>query len=222
MSDDGRGSDAAATHPALLEMLDGLLAEVPDTTAFDEPPAGARPTLLPDVLSIPLNNPEPEPIPQERECVFYGLGDAPRAAPESRFSAIKFRVGRYDFVAPLNMLDGVSRIDKPPTPMFGQAAWHRGVAINRGQQLTLVDLGGLLGLTDAEPIADPDHVVLLPDGRHGLLSATAPEPFELAGGDIRWARPTARRPWLAAMIPSHMCVLVDVEVFLDMLYARKP
>lgn len=226
MSDDRRPADSAAAHPALLEMLEGLLADVPDEPSsavpYAEPAVDPRPTLLPDVLPIPLDIPASTSPAQERECIFYGLGDTTLDTPESRFTAIKFSVGRFEFVAPLNMLDGVSRVDDSVTPMVGQAAWHRGVTVNRGHQLTLVDLGVLLGLADTEPVTDLDHVVLLPDGRHGLVSSTAPQPLELAGNDIRWARATRSRPWLAALLPAQMCVLVDVEVFLDMLYARNP
>lgn len=241
MTEERRPAEVAEAHPALLEMLESLLAEVPE----EAPPApivapAAAPAVAPieapieapvkapavapvaapaDPVTETLNIPQTAPLQRTRECVIYGADAGTKATPESRFSAIQFAVGRYRFVAPLNMLDSVVSIDRRPTPMFGQPDWHRGMVLNRGQQLVLVDLGQLLGLENVEPLTEPDHVLVLPGGRFGIISSMPPEPLSLSGSDIRWSRPEGWRPWLAAVLPKQMCVLVDVEAFLDELQA---
>jgi purine-binding chemotaxis protein CheW len=109
------------------------------------------------------------------------------------------------------MLDGVARVQGPVSSLVGQPPWHRGLVRHRGQQLTLVDLGALLGLRDVQPVAEPDHLLVLPGGRVGIVCDDAPVPLELTGDRIRWARPTLQRPWLAAVLPDQMCVLMDIE-----------
>ena len=182
-------------------------------------PAGAAGVAPVDPVTETLKISQTGPLQRTRECVIYGADAGTRDTPESRFSAIQFAVGRFRFVAPLNMLDSVVSIDGRPTPMFGQPDWHRGMVLNRGQQLVLVDLGRLLGLENVEPLTEPDHVLVLPGGRFGIISSMPPEPLSLSGSDIRWGRPDNSRPWLAAVLPAQMCVLVDVEVFLDQLQA---
>lgn len=227
MTDERRPAAVAQAHPALLEMLDCLLAEVPEvqpeapappTTPVAEPLPTAVET-VPAAATETLNKPDVQPLQRPRECVIYGADTRTLDTPESNFSAIQFGVGKFRFVAPLNMLDSVVRIDTRPTPMFGQPDWHRGMVLNRGQQMVLVDLGLLLGLDGVEPVAEPDHVLVLPGGRYGILSSLPPEPLTLRGGAIRWSRPDPRRPWLAAVLPEQMCVMVDSEALLELLRA---
>lgn len=203
MNDRSHLPTVADVPPELRGLLEGLLAEVPQV--------------------MPATGPVDRQGARDRECVFYGLeNDATQDTVPSEFSAIRFSVGRYRLVAPLNMLDGVTRLEAPATPLVGQAPWHRGMGRCRGHTVTLVDPGPLLGLTDAPPIADADHVLLLPDGRHGLLSAATPQPMQLSSTALRWVKPEDRRTWLAAVLAEDLSVLVDVEVFLDRLYARNP
>lgn len=231
MSEKNRPAEVAEAHPALLEMLESLLAEVPEASpppTEPEPapkpapaPAAPPPRVVPEApVEEPLNNPAAPPLQRTRECVVYGTDARTLDTPESSFSAIKFGVGRFRFVAPLNMLDSVASIADRPTPMFGQPDWHRGVVVNRGQQLVLVDPGALLGLEGVEPVTSAEHVLVLPGGRLGLLSSVPPEPLTLRGGDIRWSRPDPRRAWMAAILPDEMCVMVDVEAFAEQIQAR--
>lgn len=219
--------EVAEAHPALLEMLESLLAEVPEEPLVT--PVLASPSLLeiaPAVIpgglvTETLNIPQTTPLQKTRECVIYGADSVKLETPESHFSAIQFGAGRFRFVAPLNMLDSVVRIEQRPTPMFDQPAWHQGMVVSRGQQLVLVDLGQLLGLSDVAPVAEPDHVLVLPGGRYGIVSNIPPTPLRLRGGDIRWSRYDTRRHWLAGILPTQMCVLVDTEAFLDLLTGEK-
>lgn len=184
----------AGAGPAVPGLLEGLLDEIP--TPQEEPA---------------LNNPETPPLRQQRECIVYGLDPMTGPHPESRFAAVVFAVGRYRFAAALNMLDSVAPVEGEVTPLPGQPVWHRGVVSYRGKQLTLVDVGGLLELEGVEPPASPEHVLVLPGGRAGLLCDAPPEPLALTGAGIRWCRPVRQRPWLAALLPEQMCILMDVE-----------
>jgi len=221
MSSQRRPTTAPAAHPALLEMLDSLLAEVPAESPAPEaappPPAPAVP--VETTAPAGLNITDTPPLQRTRECVIHGAEQSPRDTPESRFSAILFSVGRYRFATSLNALDSVTRVTERPTEIFGQPDWHRGVVRHRGGQLVLVDPGRLLGLRDAEPVEQPDHVLVLPGGRYGLLSSQPPEPVTLQGGGIHWSRPNPRRLWLAGLLPEQMCALVDAEVLAEMIQA---
>lgn len=227
MSDGERDTAVAHAHPALLEMLDSLLAEVPAVqpepppAPVEAPPAPAPVLETHQPVAPALNKPQARPLQQPRECIVYGTDTRTLNLPESRFSAIEFGVGRYRFVAPLNMLDSVQQVAQRPTPMFGQPDWHRGVVLNRGRQMVLVDIGALLGLEDAEPVTEPDHVLVLPGGRYGLLSSKVPEPLTLTGSGIRWSRPEQKRTWLAGLLPEQMCVLLDTEALLALVQPEK-
>jgi chemotaxis signal transduction protein len=215
MSGDRRPAGVAQAHPALVEMLESLLAEVPEADAEPcrAPPSAAVAEAAPDPTLKEVSEP---PLQKHRQCQVHDTAGLGLDTPESRFSAILFGVGRYKFAVPLNMLDSVTRITGRPTGMFGQPGWHRGVVLSRERQLVLVDPGRLLGLADAEPVEPVDHVLVLPGGRYGILSSQAPEPVTLRGSGIRWSRPEARRPWLAAILPEHMCVMLDTEVLLEL------
>jgi purine-binding chemotaxis protein CheW len=238
VSSDQKPAPPAQAHPALLEMLESLLAEVPQEPVSPAPAsepevrptpapvttevAEAAPTAAPPATASPaepLNKVASAPIQSERECVVHGRDAQQLNTPESEFSAILFSSGRYRFAAALNSLDGITRVSERPTPIFGQPDWHRGVVLHRGQQLVLVDPGLLLDLRDVEPVTEPDHVLVLPGGRYGVLSSQAPEPVTLRGGGIRWSRPNGQRPWLAALLPEQMCVLADMEALLEMIQA---
>jgi chemotaxis signal transduction protein len=188
---------ARTTGPALATLFDGWLEE-----AVPAVPLGAD-ARLNNVDSLPLN--------QQRTCKVYGLDRAAKRAPASRFAAVIIRVGRYRFAVPLNMLDSVARAEGRVTPLAGKAGWHRGVVSHRGGPLALVDLAALLGLGDAPVAAQPDHLLVLPGARVAILCDGPPESLMLGGDDIRWCRPGSKRPWLAAMLPRQMCVLMDVE-----------
>jgi purine-binding chemotaxis protein CheW len=194
---DERPTDLAGPGQAVDELLERLLGELPGT-----PPASEAES---------LNIPEALPLEQQRECIVYGLDEDATPLTDSRFTAVIFRVGRYRFAVPLNMLDSVTRVEGAVTSLVGQPPWHRGLARHRGQQLTLVDLAALLGLEDVEAVSVPDHLLVLPGGRAGIVCDEAPEPLELTGDRIRWTRPVLQRPWLAALLPDQMCVLMDVE-----------
>lgn len=215
MSGDSRPAGVAQAHPALLEMLESLLAEVPEAGPEPHPVPPPAPVAEP-VPDPALKEASEPPLQKHRQCRVYDAARRGLDTPESRFSAILFGVGRYKFAVPLNMLDSVTRITGRPTGMFGQPDWHRGVVLSRDRQLVLVDPGRLLGLADAEPVDPADHVLVLPGGRYGILSSRAPEPVTLHGSGIRWSRPDARRPWLAAILPAHMCVMLDTEVLLEL------
>jgi purine-binding chemotaxis protein CheW len=191
-------------------MLESLLAEVPE--AVPEPAPGSAVAVQDE-----LKETDGPPIQPERECRIYGSDTRITDAPESRFAAILFGVGRYKFAVPLHMLESVTRVQERPTRMFGQPDWHRGVVVNRGGQLVLVDPGRLLGLADAEPVDPVDHVLTLPGSRYGILSSIPPEPVTVQGGGIRWSRYDARRPWLAAILPEQMCVMLDTEAVMELI-----
>jgi chemotaxis signal transduction protein len=209
VSSNERPAGVAQAHPALVEMLESLLAEVPE--AAPAVPAAAPQADASDSNETALKETHPPPLQAARECRVYGAEASTLDAPESRFSAILFTVGRYKFAVPLNMLDSVTRVVERPTAIFGQPDWHRGVTVNRSQQMVLVDAGRLLGLADAEPPESAEHVLVLPGGRYGILSSNPPEPVTLRGGGIRWSRYDPRRAWMAAILPEHMCVMLDVE-----------
>lgn len=198
---DLRRSAPTAAEPVLEAQLDQLLGEALPAPAQAPPDAGAS-----------LNIPDGLPLEgQRRACLVYGLDERSGPLPDCRFAAVICRVGRYRFAVPLNMLDGVTRLEGRVTALAGQPAWHGGLVRHRGRQLTLVRLGALLGLADDEPAATADHLLVLPGGRAAVVCEEPPEPLQLSGDRIRWARPSSQRPWLAAVLPDQMCVLMDVE-----------
>lgn len=193
----GYGVGLASADPTLAALFEGLL----DGTAPADPV----------VHDGELNNDGKLPLNQHRECKVYGLDQAAPRAPASRFAAVIVSVGRYRFALPLNMLDSVAQVEGRVSPLAGQAGWHRGLVQHRGGTLNLVDLAALLGLEDGAVAGRPDHMLVLPGGRVAILCDGPPESLTLSGDDIRWCRPGIKRPWLAAMLPQQMCVLMDVE-----------
>jgi purine-binding chemotaxis protein CheW len=61
------------------------------------------------------------------------------------------------------------------------------------------------------------HLVLIGEGRWGLAASAIGQVISLRPEDVKWRGSQGQRPWLAGTVIQHMCALLEVEAFLELL-----
>lgn len=135
---------------------------------------------------------------------------------EHPFQCLLFRASGSDFAIPLVMLHSIVKPSKAAAALPGQPVWHRGILLHRDQRVGLVDLGQLLSGT-AETESTP-FVIILGEGRFGLLSAEIFRPITLEADQVKWRKRRNERPWMMGTLREQLCPLIDAEALLRMLH----
>jgi purine-binding chemotaxis protein CheW len=129
-------------------------------------------------------------------------------------------VGGLKMAVPLVELGGIyqSHEDKL-TEIFGQPKWFMGMA-NVGE--------GNLRTVDTARWVMPDHyegelkdhfkfVIQLDRSDWGLACEKVAEAITLEPSQVKWRSDRSRRPWLAGTVIDHMCAILDVQGFIELL-----
>lgn len=146
--------------------------------------------------------------PGETSAVSATLPDWGR----SEFQAVCFRIGRMVLAAPLAEVRRIERLDDSTkvTALPGKPDWFQGIARFQGETIQLADTDLLIGGKRAAPVeGDRRHVLLLNEGRWGLVCGDIVDLVRLCDGDVRWRANRKRRAWAAGTIIDRLCVLVE-------------
>ncbi|TPE54723.1 chemotaxis protein CheW [Maribrevibacterium harenarium] len=139
---------------------------------------------------------------------------------QSRFECLLFYVGGLKMAVPLVELGGIYQANKDNvTNIFGQPSWYMGVA-NVGEfNIRTVDTARWVM---------PDHyvgelkdnfkfVIQLDRSDWGLACEKVAEAISLEPSQVKWRSDRSRRPWLAGTVIDHMCAILDVQGFIELL-----
>jgi chemotaxis signal transduction protein len=89
----------------------------------------------------------------------------------------------------------------------GQPAWQLGIARVRGRNVTVADLGGLVGI-DARCRA-ARYLLVVGDGS-AAVTCDRVDTIETVEPDaVRWPQRAAPGQWLAGLLLCRLCALVD-------------
>lgn len=139
---------------------------------------------------------------------------------KGRFQALFFEVAGLKVAVPLKELGGIHQMHDINS-LFGKPDWFRGVMLYREQKINVVDTARWVmpekyNAALAEKL-NYQYVIMLGTSNWGLSCETLINTIALEQDDVKWREVEGKRPWMAGLIKKHMCVLVDVESFIDLL-----
>ena len=206
---------------ALSAYLEALLGEPPVAPDTPAPVSPAPP---------PVSAPVPEAPPAPVAAPEPAAATVPVAAAEQRpawaaadFQCLLFQVAGLTLAVPLSELNGVLPLDLDGvTPMPGHSALFLGLIDHLGQQVRVVDTAQVVLpperlAAEGDPRGRVSHLVLIGEGNWGLAASGIGQVISLRPGDVKWRGSQGRRPWLAGTVIQHMCALLELEAFLDLL-----
>ena len=139
---------------------------------------------------------------------------------KSRFECLLFKVGGLKMAVPLVELGGIQKADKSNlTQLFGQPSWFMGVAQAHDMHIRTVDTA--LWVMPNHYQGDlKEHfkfVIQLDRSDWGLACEVVAEAITLEPSAVKWRSDRSKRPWLAGTVIEHMCAILDVQGFIELL-----
>ena len=173
-------------------------------------------------------DPEPEAPPVVEPQVIEGQvpdADQPPSPPgwkngrpvwaQERFECLLFKVKGLTLAVPLVELGGIIKVDKEPTPLFGQPDWFMGMVRSNDMNVCMVDTAQWVlppALIEKNP--EPYKLIIrIHNSVWGLACNEVDRSISLQTDQVRWRTSLGKRPWLAGTVIDHMCALIDVAAF---------
>lgn len=172
--------------------------------------------------------PEPKPsvtIVEEKNEVESPAAGQPPTPPgwkdgrpvwaQERFECLLFKVKGLMLAVPLVELGGIIKIEKEPTPLFGQPSWFVGMLRHNNMNVSMVDTAQwVLPAALIEKNEDPYQLIIrIHNSNWGLACNEVDRSISLEPEQVRWRTTLGKRPWLAGTVIEHMCALIDVAAF---------
>lgn len=134
---------------------------------------------------------------------------------QERFECLLFKVKGLTLAVPLVELGGIIKIEKQPTPLFGQPSWFIGMLRNNNMNVSMVDTAQwVLPPALVEKNKDPYKLIIrIHNSAWGLACNEVDRSISLKPEQVRWRTTLGKRPWLAGTVIEHMCALIDVAAF---------
>ena len=134
---------------------------------------------------------------------------------QERFECLLFKVKGLTLAVPLVELGGIIKIEKQPTPLFGQPDWFIGMLRNNNMNVSMVDTAQwVLPAALINKNKDPYKLVIrIHDSTWGLACNEVDRSISLKPEQVRWRTSLGKRPWLAGTVIEHMCALIDATAF---------
>lgn len=144
-----------------------------------------------------------------------GWKDGRPAWAQERFECLLFKVKGLTLAVPLVELGGIIKIEKQPTPLFGQPSWFIGMLRNNNMNVSMVDTAQwVLPPALVEKNTDPYQLIIrIHNSRWGLACNEVDRSISLEPEQVRWRTSLGKRPWLAGTVIEHMCALIDAAAF---------
>ncbi|MGO2513871.1 chemotaxis protein CheW, partial [Marinomonas polaris] len=137
-----------------------------------------------------------------------------------RFECLLFYVGGLKLAVPLVELGGIFQSGRDKlTSIFGQPDWFMGVA-NVGEfNLRTVDTARWVmpNHYEGEMKDNFKFVIQLDRTDWGVACERVAEAITLEPSQVKWRSDRSKRPWLAGTVIDHMCAILDVQGFIELL-----
>lgn len=195
-----------------LKVADPLPVEPEQAPPLPEPPAPAVES--PQVLEPPPVVAEPDKVPAQPPSPPGWKNGRPVWA-QDRFECLLFKVKGLMLAVPLVELGGIIKIERDPTPLFGQPGWFIGMLRANNANICMIDTAQwVLPPTLIEKDQEPYKLIIrIHDSVWGLSCNEVDRSISLQPDQVRWRTSLGRRPWLAGTVIDHMCALIDVAAF---------
>ena len=140
---------------------------------------------------------------------------------ENAFQALIFNVAGMNLAVPLISLGGINRFDQEVTELFGKPDWFMGLTPGHKGNINVVDTcRWVMPEKYAEAKAkglDYTFTILLGETQWGLCCSQVHNAITVEPDQVKWRTENSKRPWLAGMLIAERCVLLDVEVMIELL-----
>jgi len=139
---------------------------------------------------------------------------------ESRFECLLFNVGGLKIAVPLIELGGIQKADKESiTSMFGQPDWFIGISsVNDLRIRTVNTAKWVMPDHDKGKLSNAfQFIIQLDRSDWGLACDEVAEAITLEPSEVKWRSDRSKRPWLAGTVIKHMCAILDVQGFIELL-----
>ncbi len=138
------------------------------------------------------------------------------------FQGLTFEVGGLTLAIPLSKLSGVDRLPKGFGCQNLEPAWLMGEFQHRGQNVRVVNTENWLippkhRAAGKDTGAEATYVILVGDGQWGIACDEPGKVISIAPIDINWRSTISQRGWLLGTVPKHVCVLLDIDLFVALL-----
>lgn len=226
---------AVAALETEAEYLEGVEETRSDDVISDEPQASLperveshtqveENTLVPQVIEPiiePDINIEQELVVQaEPEPVIKSDKTKPLPWAEARFECLLFHVGGLKMAVPLVELGGIQKSDyEKVTKIFSQPDWFIGVSSVNDLRIRTVDTARWVmpNHYKGELHDSFKFIIQLDRSNWGLACEDVAEAISLEPSDVKWRSDRSKRPWLAGTVIKHMCAILDVQGFIELL-----
>lgn len=213
---------------AVSLFLDSLLRE-PEEAA---PVVEEKPSPVQEVIYTPAPRVVEEEVIEPAPAVEEVAAVEEQTTPESTlpawtnepFQALLFKVAGLTLAVPLVELNGVVEWTDEVTEMPGHAEHYLGLLQHLGQSIPVIDTARMVlpadklhTLAGDNPRDRVTRIVLIDDSRWGLACDEVEEVITLQPDDVRWRSENTRRPWLLGTVVEHMCALLNVPGFSNLI-----
>ena len=198
---------------SLPEPVEDIPAETQTAQIVDEPVVEEK-VKLEDSEGVELA-PEIEP-----EATFKSDKTKPLPWAESRFECLLFNVGGLKMAVPLVELGGIQKADyEKVTKIFGQPNWFIGVSSVNDLRIRTVDTARWVmpNHYKGELHDSFKFIIQLDRSNWGLACEDVAEAISLEPSEVKWRSDRSKRPWLAGTVINHMCAILDVQGFIELL-----
>lgn len=156
----------------------------------------------------------------EQESVLQSDKTKPLPWAESRFECLLFYVGGLKMAVPLVELGGIQKANyEKVTKIFGQPDWFIGVSSINDLRIRTVDTSRWVmpNHYKGELHDSFKFIIQLDRSNWGLACEDVAEAISLEPSDVKWRSDRSKRPWLAGTVIKHMCAILDIQGFIELL-----
>ena len=137
------------------------------------------------------------------------------------FQALIFNVAGMDLAVPLISLGGINRLDQEVTQLFGKPDWFMGLTPGIDGNINVVDscrwvMPERYGEAKTNGL-NYSFIMLLGESNWGLACSHVQNAITIEPENVKWRNNDTKRPWLAGMLIEQRCVLLDVDVMIELL-----
>lgn len=140
---------------------------------------------------------------------------------QNAFQALIFNVAGMSLAVPLISLGGINRLDKEVTQLFGKPDWFMGLTPGIEGNINVVDscrwvMPEKYGEAKTKGL-NYSFIILLGESNWGLACSHVQNAITVEPDNVKWRSNDTKRPWLSGMLIEERCVLLDVDVMIELL-----
>lgn len=211
---------------ALSAYLDALLTEVSDGESTRVHGRSIEPSKVDPIERFPGENTVEPSISNElgdRQQIHFDVRTGVPDWAKTKVQYLQYTVINMKLATPMEKLAGVIEWDGTVTAVPGGASWMIGLIRNQDKNVQLVDTKQIinstadLALDSAASGISGKYVVLIDEGRWGLLCDSVAGVLNLEPSAIRWRSERKRLRFIAGTITSELCFVLDPELLAEQL-----